>query len=129
MRSRQDECEGAAAELGLVSPAHRCSTRGSTARRSCPHLIAFVAADVLAGADPGPSRTGLNPRVRGRATAARIARSIVSLAPAREPGSEGDAAVADLVRERFAAIEGGELAVQNFESTFGGEDVELRTSS
>lgn len=58
--------------------------------------------------------------------AARTARSIVSLAPSREPGSPGDAAVADLVQERFAAIEGGQISVQDFDSTFGDEDVKLR---
>ena len=60
------------------------------------------------------------------AEAARTARSIVDLAPDRHPGSTGDGAVADLVRERFAAIEGGEVAVQSFDSSFDGDDVTLR---
>lgn len=58
--------------------------------------------------------------------AARTARSIVELAPDREPGSAGDTAVGDLVRERFSAIEGGEVAVQDFEATVDGEDTNLR---
>lgn len=58
--------------------------------------------------------------------ATRTARSIVVLAPDREPGSAGDLAVADLVRERFASIEGGEVSTQDYESTFRGEDVSLR---
>jgi hypothetical protein len=57
--------------------------------------------------------------------AARTARSIVDLAPERTPGSAGDRAVADLVQERFAAIEGGEVSTQSFESTFDGDDVRL----
>ncbi|HET6831426.1 MAG TPA: M28 family peptidase, partial [Solirubrobacterales bacterium] len=59
------------------------------------------------------------------AEAARTARSIVALAPERTPGSAGDAAVADLVEERFAAIEGGEVSTQTFDSSFEGEDVRL----
>ncbi len=58
--------------------------------------------------------------------AARTARSIVQLAPDRPPGSTGDDAVADLVRERFEAIEGGEVAIQSFDSSYDGEDVTLR---
>ncbi|MGI8726056.1 MAG: M28 family peptidase, partial [Solirubrobacterales bacterium] len=58
--------------------------------------------------------------------AARLARSIAESAPAREPGSEGDEAIAELVRERFIAIESGEVAVQEFESSFEGEDIALQ---
>ena len=58
--------------------------------------------------------------------ATRTARSIVELAPERQPGSDGNRAVADLVRERFSAIEGGEVSVQDFDSTFDGEDVSLQ---
>ncbi len=57
--------------------------------------------------------------------AARTARSIVSLAPDRTPGSEGDRAVADLVEERFTGIEGGQVSTQTFDSSFDGEDVTL----
>lgn len=52
--------------------------------------------------------------------AARTARSIVELAPERTPGSAGDRAVADLVEERFAAIEGGQVSTQTFDSSFEG---------
>ncbi|MFN8111619.1 MAG: hypothetical protein U0R51_00315 [Solirubrobacterales bacterium] len=57
--------------------------------------------------------------------AARTARSIVSLAPDRTPGSDGDRAVADLVQERFTGIEGGQVSTQSFDSSFDGEDVKL----
>ena len=43
-----------------------------------------------------------------------------------QPGSAGDDAVADLVRERFGAIEGGEVADQSFDSSYDGEDVTMR---
>lgn len=58
--------------------------------------------------------------------AARLARSIAASSPARKPGSGDDAAVADLVRERFAAIESGEVAVQELDSSFEGSDVTLQ---
>ncbi len=60
------------------------------------------------------------------AAAARLTRSIVQLAPERTPGSPGDNAVADLVRERFGAIEGGQVTEQSFDSSYDGEDVKLR---
>jgi hypothetical protein len=54
------------------------------------------------------------------------AREIVSTAPDRAPGSEGDNRVADLVADRFATIEAGTPSEQQFESTFDGDDVTLR---
>ena len=42
------------------------------------------------------------------------------------PGSDEDAALADLVQARFTAIPGAELSEQRFQASFGGEDVELR---
>lgn len=58
--------------------------------------------------------------------AARLARSLATLAPARAPGSAGDAAAADLVRERFAAIPGGVVSLQESETSFDGDDVRIR---
>lgn len=58
--------------------------------------------------------------------AARITRSIVQMAPDREPGSDGDNAIADLVGEKFGEIEGGEVSVQDFDSTYAGDDVNLQ---
>ncbi len=57
--------------------------------------------------------------------AARAARSIVALAPDRTPGSAGDRAVADLVEERFTAIEGGQVSTETADSSFDGEDIRL----
>ncbi len=58
--------------------------------------------------------------------ASRTTRSIVAAAPDRTPGSDGDATTADLVRSRFGEIEGGEVSVQDFDSTYDGEDVKLQ---
>jgi hypothetical protein len=55
-----------------------------------------------------------------------IAREIVTAAPDRSPGSEGDNRVADLVADRFAAIEAGTSSEQQFNSSFDGDDVRLR---
>lgn len=60
-----------------------------------------------AGFEPGP--------------AARVARQISAVAPERTPGSPGDAAAADIVAERFGAIEGGELSEQPFVA--GGDEL------
>ena len=44
--------------------------------------------------------------------AAAIARQIATTTPDREPGSEGDAAVADLVANRFGDIPAGAVSEQ-----------------
>ena len=91
-----------------------------------PAVAAFVllmfSLEPTPAALPAPVAT---PTFEGDA-AARTARTIVELAPEREPGSPGDEDVGDLVRERFSAIEGGEVAVQDFEASHDGEDVTLR---
>jgi len=93
-------------------------------------LLPAVAAFVLLMFSLEPEPAGLAPPVSvptfDGEDATRTARSIVQLAPEREPGSPGDLAVADLVRERFSAIAGGEVSVQDYESTFEGEDVDLQ---
>ena len=91
-----------------------------------PALAAFVLLMFSLEPIPGSLQEPVSTPEFDGGEAARITRSIVSLAPSREPGSPGDAAVADLVQERFAAIEGGEVSVQDFDSTFGDEDVKLR---
>lgn len=57
---------------------------------------------------------------------ARLARSLVKLAPERPPGSEGDQALADRVRESFTGIPGGEVSTQELDSSFEGEEVDLQ---
>jgi hypothetical protein len=58
--------------------------------------------------------------------AATLAREIVRRAPDRTPGSAGDEAIADLVRGRFEAIEGGQVLEQEFGARYEGADVDLR---
>jgi len=93
-------------------------------------LIPAVAAFVLMMFSLEPVPNPLEPPVStptfeaGDAT--RIAREIVAVAPNREPGSEGDRAAAELVRERFEAIEGGQVSTQDFSSSFDGADVDLQ---
>jgi hypothetical protein len=60
------------------------------------------------------------------ATAAKAARQIAGAEPDRTPGSSGEAAVADLVEKRFAAIRAGEVSEQTYDSSFDGDDVQLR---
>ena len=91
-----------------------------------PAVAAFVVLMFSFEPIPNPLPAPVSTPTFDGAEAARTARSIVELAPDRQPGSTGDGAVADLVRERFAAIEGGEVAVQSFDSSFDGDDVTLR---
>ena len=75
---------------------------------------------------PGAAGTPARTAAFDGATAEATAREIVESAPEREPGSDGDAAAADLVAERFAEIGAGTVAEQDFESSFEGGDVTLR---
>jgi hypothetical protein len=59
-----------------------------------------------------------------RATA--VARQIATTAPDRTPGSDADAAIADLVVNRFEDIPAGAVSEQRFTTSDGGEDVSLR---
>ena len=58
--------------------------------------------------------------------AAATAREVASRGPERAPGSEGDLAAADYVRERFEALDSGEVAVQEFEVDVDGDEETLR---
>jgi Peptidase family M28 len=58
--------------------------------------------------------------------AARTAREIVSTAPDRTPGSDGDAAIAQMVEQRFRQVEGGQVSEQRFSGQFDGHEVGLR---
>lgn len=90
-----------------------------------PAVVALVVLMFSFEPVPNPLPPPVAPPTFDGAEAARTARSIVELAPERTPGSAGDHAVADLVEERFTAIEGGEVSTQSFESSFAGEDVRL----
>lgn len=54
------------------------------------------------------------------------ARRIAADVPEREPGSAGDAQVADLVESRFGEVAAGAVSEQSFEAEYEGEQVELR---
>ncbi len=60
------------------------------------------------------------------ATAAKATRDVLALGGSREPGSEEDNAVADLVAERFGSVVTGTAGEQAFEATIDGEETELR---
>jgi hypothetical protein len=91
-----------------------------------PALAAVIVLLFALTAPPGPLATVVAPAEFDETSAARTARQIVEAAPDRAPGSEGDAAIADLVARRFAEVSEGEVAEQEFEAEFGGEDVQLR---
>ena len=61
--------------------------------------------------------------------AARPARAIAALAPERQPGSAGDRAVADLVRERFARSRAARSPIQDFEIELRGRGRDDRRTS
>ena len=58
--------------------------------------------------------------------ARELAAGLAAAAPSPRPGSDADAALAQQVEDRFAAIDGAELSEQRFGAEFGGKDVELR---
>ena len=90
-----------------------------------PALVAFVVLMFSFAPVPDPLEPPVATSPFDGSEAARTARSIVALAPDRTPGSSGDRATADLVQERFSAIEGGEVSTQSFDSSFDDEDVKL----
>ena len=91
-----------------------------------PALVAVVILLFALQARPGPLPPVVAPAEFDQSAAARTARQIVDTAPVRTPGSEGDAAIADIVERRFARVPEGQVAEQRFERSFEGEDVGLR---
>ncbi len=92
-----------------------------------PVLVAVVV--LMFSLDPAPTQLQgpVSTPAFEASAAARLARTITQLAPDRTPGSQGDEASAKFVRERFAAVQGGELAQQPFDTSVDGADV--RTSN
>ena len=87
-------------------------------------VLAFSLDGMPEPIEPGPVTLAFE---GGRAAAA--ARDVVAEGPTRAPGSEGDLAAADYVRERFEALESGTVAEQEFEASIDGDDVTLRNVS
>lgn len=54
------------------------------------------------------------------------ARALARGEPVRTPGSDGDRAAAELVRDSFAQVSGGEVSEQSFEASFDGATVEAQ---
>jgi len=84
-------------------------------------VLAFSLQGVPSAVEPPPGTLEFD-----AAEAAKLTRDVLALAESREPGSEGDNAVADFVAERFGSIVAGELGEQKVEATIDGEEVELR---
>jgi hypothetical protein len=91
-----------------------------------PALVALVVVMFSVEPLPDPLQPPISPAEFEAGPAAHIASQIVHAAPERAPGSEGDAAAADLVTQSFSEIEGGEVSEQPFEGSFDGDDVSLR---
>ena len=81
-----------------------------------PALPALVVVLFSLQSLPGPLSPLVSPATFMRSTAASYAREIVSKAPDRTPGSEGDATAADMVERVFAGIHGGQVTNQTFSS-------------
>jgi hypothetical protein len=91
-----------------------------------PTVVALIALAFSLEGVPDPLEPELSPAGFEPQRTERTAREIAELAPSRPPGSEGDAAVAELVEQRFSDVEGGEVSEQRFDSSYEGEDVSLR---
>ena len=91
-----------------------------------PALASVIVLLFALTAPPGPLPAVVAPAEFDEVSAARTARQIVEAAPDRAPGSEGDVEIAAMVERRFEDVSEGEVAEQQFEAEFEGEDVQLR---
>jgi len=91
-----------------------------------PAVIAFVTMMFSLEGVPEPLETAIAPTAFDSDRARVNARQILSAAPERRPGGDGDRFAADLVMERFEAIEAGTASSQSFELDVDGEEAELR---
>ena len=91
-----------------------------------PTVIAVVVVAFSLQGIPGALITERSAAGFDAQRAVATARQIASDAPAREPGSHGDAVTADVVEKRFDAVEGGIVSEQRYDSSYEGEDVSLR---
>jgi peptidase M28-like protein len=91
-----------------------------------PALAAIVLILFALTAPPDPLPGGVASAEFDELAAGRIERQIVAAAPDRTPGSEGDAAIGQMVEQHFREIEGGLVSEQRFGGEFDGHDVELR---
>ena len=91
-----------------------------------PAIVAAIAVAFSLEGIPEPLQPAMSPAGFEPGRALRVGHDIVDAAPSRVPGSEGDAAAADLVERNFDAVEGGVVSEQRFEASYGGDDVSMR---
>lgn len=91
-----------------------------------PALAAFVTMMFSLEGIPAPFEPAVAPAEFDADRVKANARQVLSTAPEREAGSEGDAAVADLVLERFRQIDAGTAGEQPFTAELDGTETELR---
>jgi peptidase M28-like protein len=91
-----------------------------------PAVLVLVVMMFSIESRPEARRATLAPDGFDGAQAKALHDAVLARAPRREPGSEGDNAVADFVVDQFQAIEGGQVFEQRFGGRFAGRDVELR---
>jgi hypothetical protein len=91
-----------------------------------PALVAVIVLAFSLEGVPEPIPSGLAPAVFENTGAVPVARQIAEKAPSREPGSDGDARAAELIKESFDEIPGGAVSEQTYDSTYNGDDVSLR---
>jgi hypothetical protein len=91
-----------------------------------PVIAAVVALMFSVEPVPEPILPGTPPAEFDARGAMTSIREVTELAPSREPGSDGDEAVADYVAERFGEVPAGSASEQVFEASFDGEEVSLR---
>ncbi|HSI80300.1 MAG TPA: hypothetical protein VK919_06570 [Solirubrobacterales bacterium] len=90
-----------------------------------PALLAFVALMFSLQGVPAPLEPAVPPSF-DPARAAATGRAIVSAAPVRPPGSQSDAAAADIVAEGFGSIRAGTVSEQLVSASYDGDDVTVR---
>jgi hypothetical protein len=91
-----------------------------------PAVLAVITVMFSLEGPADPLEPAVPPGVFDGGRAAAFARQVASSAPDREPGSAGDAEVAELVAGRFGEVRAGTVSEQLFEASVDGDDRELR---
>ncbi len=91
-----------------------------------PAVLAFVTMMFSFEGVPEPLEPQIPPVAFDSDRARVNARQILSAAPERTPGGDGDRLAGEIVMERFEAIEAGTTSSQSFELVIDGEEAELR---
>ena len=89
-------------------------------------LLALVVAMFSLEEVPKPLASGLPPDAFDPDAAGSLAKELADSSAEPQPGSEQDAAVAEVVESRFTAIPSASISEQLFKANFEGEEVELR---